>query len=120
EALRGPLPGPAGAGRQCGDPRHPGAGRGAGSGAARLLRSERDAVTSSSSTPTIAGPESPLPPPATAEPEVLRRERAVLHEILRLVAERSAAEAKVGGTRASNDTKADSEYQKARAALTEK
>ncbi|MDB5353035.1 MAG: eccC5 [Planctomycetota bacterium] len=69
-------------------------------------------------TPVVPEP-SPIPPPS-AEPEILRRERAVLHEILRLVAERAAAETKVEGALASNDSKADTEYQKTRLTLTEK
>ncbi len=60
------------------------------------------------------------PPAAPAEPDLIRRERSVLHEILRLVAERAAAEVKVRDTRISNDTKADTEYEKARTALVEK
>ncbi len=58
--------------------------------------------------------------PGTGEPEILVKERAVLREILRLVAERAAAEAKVEGERASRDGTADGEYGKARQALVEK
>ena len=59
----------------------------------------------------------PLTPP---EPELIRRERVLLHEILRLVAERAAAEQKVESARVSNDTKADAEYEKTRQSLTSK
>ncbi|MGO9463228.1 MAG: hypothetical protein ACLQVF_03560, partial [Isosphaeraceae bacterium] len=58
--------------------------------------------------------------PGTGEPEILVKERAVLREILRLVAERAAAEAKVEGERGSRDGTADGEYAKARQALIEK
>ena len=58
---------------------------------------------------------SPAPPP-----ELLARERAALRDILRLVAERAAAEADVEGTRASGDTTADAEYQRAKRNLQEK
>ncbi len=54
------------------------------------------------------------------EPTLIRRERVVLGEILRLVAERADAEEKVAGMLARNDSKADEEYGKARQALTEK
>ncbi len=58
--------------------------------------------------------------PSTAEPEILVKERSVLREILRLVAERASAEEKVEGERASRDGTADSEYAKARQQLVEK
>src|SRR5262249_43481973 len=48
------------------------------------------------------------------EPEVLRRERAAIGEVLRLVARRAEAEAQVEGTRASSDAEADAGYEKAR------
>ncbi len=54
------------------------------------------------------------------EPELIRRERSALGEILRLVAERADAEAKVDAERASSGTTADTEYAKARKALVEK
>ena len=54
------------------------------------------------------------------EPELIRRERSALGEILRLVAERADAEAKVEAERASSGTTADTEYTKARKALVEK
>jgi energy-coupling factor transporter ATP-binding protein EcfA2 len=56
----------------------------------------------------------------TGEPEILVKERSVLREILRLVAERAEAEARVEGERVSRDGTADSEYAKARQALAEK
>ena len=58
--------------------------------------------------------------PGTGEPQILVKERSVLREILRLVAERAVAEAKVEGERALRDGTADSEYAKARHALVEK
>jgi len=58
--------------------------------------------------------------PCIGEPEILVKERSVLREILRLVAERAEAEARVEGERASRDGTADSEYAKARQALVEK
>jgi S-DNA-T family DNA segregation ATPase FtsK/SpoIIIE len=78
--------------------------------------------TTTTSVQTIPVPASG--PGATAsplsEPAVLNRERALLHEILRLVAERSEAETKVETQRDSSGSTADSEYQKARRALIEK
>ncbi len=59
-------------------------------------------------------------PPAAPEPDLIQRERATLHEILRLVAERAAAEDGVEKTRSSSNTTADREYQKARQTLVEK
>ena len=61
--------------------------------------------------------ESPSP---TSEPAIIRRQREALHEILRLVSERAAAEDEVGRKFASSDAAADQEYQKARQALIEK
>ena len=55
---------------------------------------------------TIPMPDLSATPLTPSEPEVLRRERAALREILRLVAERAALEAEVEGTRASNDAMA--------------
>jgi hypothetical protein len=55
-----------------------------------------------------------------SEPEILVRERAVLRQVLALVADRADVEAKVHGTRTSGDSKADSEYAKARQGLAEK
>ena len=54
------------------------------------------------------------------EPDLLQRERVLLQTVLRLVAERAEAEAKVEATRATGDDRADAEYRKARAALVEK
>ena len=70
------------------------------------------APDASSSPGTLAG--------GAGEPAVLQRERAVLAEIVRLVAERADAEAKVGEDRTSGSARADSEYQKTRRALIEK
>jgi hypothetical protein len=50
------------------------------------------------------------------EPELIRRERSALGEILRLVAERAEAEAKAEGERSSSDATIDAEYAKARKA----
>ena len=69
----------------------------------------------SGSSPGPAAPASSL-----SEPAVLNRERALLHEILRLVAERFEAETNVETERDSSGSTADSEYQKARRALIEK
>jgi DNA segregation ATPase FtsK/SpoIIIE, S-DNA-T family len=55
-----------------------------------------------------------------AEPQILGRVRTVLHEVLRLVAERSRAEASVAGEHRSGETTADSEYKQARHALVDK
>ena len=57
---------------------------------------------------------------AASEPELLVRERAVLRKILALVAERAELEAKVHGDLVSGDSRADTEYAKARQALGEK
>jgi DNA segregation ATPase FtsK/SpoIIIE, S-DNA-T family len=58
--------------------------------------------------------------PALSEPELLKRERGILRKILALVAERAEVEAKVHGDRVSGDSRADTEYAKARQALSEK
>jgi hypothetical protein len=55
-----------------------------------------------------------------SEPEVLRRERAVLREVLGLVAERAAAEAEVEGRRSSDDATTDAGYNASREELREK
>jgi DNA segregation ATPase FtsK/SpoIIIE, S-DNA-T family len=55
-----------------------------------------------------------------SEPEVLKRERAVLGQVLGLVAERAQVEAKVHATRTSSDQTGDTEYAKARQALADK
>jgi S-DNA-T family DNA segregation ATPase FtsK/SpoIIIE len=60
------------------------------------------------------------PVPSPAEPELIQREREVLHAILTLVAERAEAETEVEGHRASNDAAADLEYQRKRRELDEK
>ena len=69
----------------------------------------------------------PLPYPSTGpstmeqpEPEVLKRERAVLRNILELVSQRAQVEAEVHLARTSGDQTADSEYAKARQALADK
>ena len=56
----------------------------------------------------------------SSEPAILQRERAALREILRLVAERADAEAKVEGERTTRAAAADSEYEKTRRNLIEK
>ncbi len=63
---------------------------------------------------TVSVPDAGPAPSSAPEPELLRRERTVLQQILRLVRDRAAAEADVDGTRASGDATADTEYQKAR------
>ncbi len=73
------------------------------------------------SLPEITLPTAPVAPtPASAEPEILRRERAVFRDILRLVAERAAAESEVEGTRSRCDAAADSEYERTKRTLREK
>ena len=56
----------------------------------------------------------------SSEPTILQRARAVLREVLRLIAERADAEAKLEGERTSRNSTGDSEYQKTRGALIEK
>ncbi len=63
---------------------------------------------------TISVPDAGPAPLPDSQPELLRRERAALREILRLVSERAGAEAKVEETRATAAATADAEYQKAR------
>ena len=65
-----------------------------------------------------AGP-STGPAPET-EPEVLRVERAALRALLRLVAERGAAEAEIEATRSAADAHADAEYERGRRTLAER
>ena len=65
-------------------------------------------------------PNASTPSATPAEPEILQRERTVLRELLSLVAERAEAEAKVEHDRTSRASRADTEYQKARAALVDK
>ena len=72
------------------------------------------------SLPGLSIPNGPATPQDQPEPEILRRERAVLREVLRLVAERVAAEARVEAARSRGDEKADSEYARARQALRDK
>ena len=77
-------------------------------------------------TPSTTGlrppPESSASPSTMgqSEPEVLKRERAVLGQVLALVAERAQVEAKVHATRTSSDQTGDTEYAKARQALADK
>ncbi len=59
-------------------------------------------------------------PGGPSEPDLLKRERAVLRQIQSLVAERAEVEARVRGERASSDSTADTEIARARAALAEK
>jgi S-DNA-T family DNA segregation ATPase FtsK/SpoIIIE len=79
------------------------------------------------STPTTSLRSPPAPDAAagdvaaaTANPSIIDRERGVLHEILRLVADRAEAEVKIGDERKSGGAKTDLEYQKTRRALVEK
>ncbi len=78
-------------------------------------------TTSTTSVPASTVPEGvPRVAAKTAsEPEVLASERAALEQIVRLVGERTAAEAKVNGEFAADDGTADSEYQRKRRTLTE-
>ncbi|MGP0069050.1 MAG: hypothetical protein ACLQGP_36300 [Isosphaeraceae bacterium] len=61
-------------------------------------------------------------PSASSSPsqDILARERGALGEILRLVADRAAAETEVEEARTSGDTTADAEYERARRNLQEK
>ncbi|MFI5456634.1 MAG: FtsK/SpoIIIE domain-containing protein [Isosphaerales bacterium] len=77
-------------------------------------------TTTSPGTSAVAESSPRVTAHAPSEPEVMGRERATLSEILRLVAERALAEAKLEGEAASSNATADSEYQKARKALVEK
>ncbi len=77
-------------------------------------------TTTTSQTLTMAGADATPRTAAQTEPEVLVRERAGFHDVLRLVAERAEAEASVEASFKAHDTAADSEYQKARRALLEK
>jgi hypothetical protein len=78
-------------------------------------------VSITTSLPEITVPTAPTTPtPPAVEPEILRRERAVFREILRLVADRAAAEAEVEGARARGDATADSEYERTTRTLREK
>ncbi len=80
--------------------------------------------TTTTSLRTIDEPDATSSPGSdsaiSTEPAIPHRERAVLREVLRLVAERADAEAKVEGDRASSAAAADSEYEKTRRALIEK
>jgi S-DNA-T family DNA segregation ATPase FtsK/SpoIIIE len=69
---------------------------------------------------TIAVPDAGPATSTGPSSDILVRERAALRDILQLVADRSAAEADVEGTRASADAAADAGYQRARRALQEK
>jgi DNA segregation ATPase FtsK/SpoIIIE, S-DNA-T family len=69
---------------------------------------------------TISVPDTGLSPSSVPPPELLARERQALRELLRLVAERAAAEAEVEGVHTSGDTTADAEYQRAKQNLQEK
>ncbi len=77
-------------------------------------------MSTSLSLRTTAEPQLSVTTGAPAEPEILRRERADVHEILRLVAERAAAEAALESAWTSNNTTADTEYQQRRQGLIEK
>ncbi|HEV3121379.1 MAG TPA: cell division protein FtsK, partial [Isosphaeraceae bacterium] len=66
-------------------------------------------------------PATPVAQPCpSTEPDLIQKERATLRELLRLVAERAAAETQISGTISSSDTSADEGYQKSRAALVDK
>ncbi len=68
--------------------------------------------------PVSSEPTAPLPD--ATQPDLIPRQRTALHELLRLVSERAAAEAEVESTRRNAGETADREYQKARQALAEK
>ena len=61
-----------------------------------------------------------LLPETETEPALIRRERDALRELLRLVAERAAAEAHVNASRASTDAAADDEYNRSRQAMADR
>ena len=72
---------------------------------------------------TVARPTSTQPlatPPVATEPNHTPRERAALHDLLRLVSERAAAESEVESIRSNAATTGDREYHKARQSLVEK
>jgi hypothetical protein len=75
-------------------------------------------ITTSFSEAIVPGGTSGVTEPH--EPEILGRGRAVLREILSLVAERAAAESEVEGTQSRGDERADSEYQRTTRTLREK
>jgi len=62
-------------------------------------------------------PAPPSDPPSRTEPDLVARERAALREVLRLVADRAGAEARVEADRAAGDAAADQEFLKARRSL---
>ncbi len=72
------------------------------------------------SLPERAVPSHPATPQDLSEPELLRRERAVLRDLLRLIADRAAGEAEVEGARSRGDEKADSDYARAKQTLRDK
>src|SRR5208337_562535 len=55
-----------------------------------------------------------------AGPDLPGRQRAALRELLRLVADRAAAEDEVNQSRGSNDAKVDTEYSRSRQSFVEK
>jgi S-DNA-T family DNA segregation ATPase FtsK/SpoIIIE len=78
-------------------------------------------------TTTTGLPAAPVPgavasaaPKGPSDPEVLKRERAVRQQLIRLVAERAEAEAKLNGEHASGDGTADSDYKRKHQVLVEK
>ncbi len=77
-------------------------------------------MSTSLSLRTTAVPEAAERDAASAETDLLGRERAVVHEVVRLVAERAAAEEKLAVASTSNHAKVDAEYQQSRQALVEK
>ncbi len=78
--------------------------------------------TTTTSVSTTAVPEPKTGPAAlqSSEPDILARERDVLRQILRLVAERSREEAKVEGEHRLGSDTAGAEYKQARLALVDK
>ncbi len=77
-------------------------------------------TSTSLSTAAVPEPQAGAAADDSSEPEIIRRMREVLRQILGLVAERSRAESAVEGQHNSGDMTADSEYKQARLALVEK
>ena len=70
--------------------------------------------------PTASQPPPAPPPLPSSEPALIQRERQSLREILKLVAERAAAEQQTADTRKTSDESADRKYHKARGDFAEK
>jgi S-DNA-T family DNA segregation ATPase FtsK/SpoIIIE len=64
--------------------------------------------------------EPALSPDHSPEPDIISRERAALGDLLRIVSDRSAAEAEIESTRSRSDASADREYEKARQTLADR